>query len=114
MLFNLKIEGIITHNIFIERNIVDWDEYKENILNNLNAINFNLKIKDYISSGKLLYVSRIKLRQLLYNSIVLNNNIFMEVGYNKFEFKNEYTIYDIYDFIEICVKILVKKQQLKD
>ena len=38
----------------------------------------------------------------------------MEVGYNKFEFKNEYTIYDIYDFIEICVKILVKKQQLKD
>ena len=34
MLFNLKIEGIITHNIFIERNIVDWDEYKENILNN--------------------------------------------------------------------------------
>ena len=33
MSFNLKIEGIIQHNIFTERNIIDWDEYKNNIYN---------------------------------------------------------------------------------
>ena len=32
MSFNLKIEGIISHNIFTERNIMDWNEYKNNII----------------------------------------------------------------------------------
>jgi hypothetical protein len=79
-------------------------------LNNLNNINFNEKIENYVSSGKLLYVTRPRMRKILYNSIVLNNNIFIEVGYNSYSVKEQY---DIYAFIEECIKILVKKQQLK-
>lgn len=52
MPFNLKVEGIIGSVIFTERNIIDWNEYKTNILNNLNNINFNEKIENYISSDK--------------------------------------------------------------
>ena len=37
MSFNLKMEGIIQHNIFTERNIMDWDEYK----NNITKLNYN-------------------------------------------------------------------------
>ena len=115
-MFNtLKIEGIIEHNIFIERNIMDWNEYKNNILKNLNNINFNIEIENYISSGKTLHVSRPRMRNILYNSIVLNNKIFIEVGYNSYSAKEQYNIKqrNIYDFIEECIKILVKKQQLK-
>ena len=79
-------------------------------MNNLNNINFNEKIENYVSSGKLLYVTRPRMRKILYNSIVLNNNIFIEVGYNSYSVKEQY---DIYAFIEECIKILVKKQQLK-
>ena len=32
MSFNLKVEGIIGSVIFTERNIIDWNEYKINIL----------------------------------------------------------------------------------
>ena len=76
MSFNLTVEGIIEHNIFTERNIIDWDEYKINILNNLNNINFNENIENYVSSGESLRVSRPKMRKILYSSIVLNNKIF--------------------------------------
>jgi len=76
MLFNLTVEGIICHNIFTERNIIDWYEYKINILNNLNNINFNENIENYVSSGKSLHVLRPKMRKILYSSIVLNNKIF--------------------------------------
>ena len=38
MSFNLKIEGIISHNIFTKRNIMNWNEYKNNIINNFNNI----------------------------------------------------------------------------
>ena len=53
--------------------------------------------------------------EILYNSIVLNNKIFIEVGYNSYSAKEQYNIkqQDIYDFIKECIKILVKKQQLK-
>ena len=55
------------------------------------------------------------MRELLYKSIVLNDNIFSEVGYNNYQPKEQYEIKDkdIYGFIEECVKILVKKQQGK-
>jgi hypothetical protein len=114
MSFNLKVEGIIVSVIFTERNIIDWNEYKINILNNLNNINFNEKIENYISYGKSLHVTKIRMRKILYNSIVLNNNIFIEVGYGSYSIK-EYDIkqQDVYNFIEECIKILVKKQKLK-
>ena len=115
MSFNLKVEGIIVSVIFTERNIIDWNEYKINILNNLNNINFNEKIENYISSGKLLHVTRPRMRIILYNSIVLNKNIFKEVGYGSYSIKEQYDIKqrDVYNFIEECIKILVKKQKLK-
>jgi hypothetical protein len=55
------------------------------------------------------------MRNILYNSIVLNNKMFIEVGYNSYSAKEQYNIKqrDIHDFIEECIKILVKKQQLK-
>ncbi len=115
-MFNIfKIEGIIEHNIFTEHNIIDWNEYKNNILKNLNNINFNIKIENYILSDKTLHITRSRMRNILYNSIVLNNKIFIEVGYNSYSAKEQYNIKqrDIYDFIEECIKILVKKQQLK-
>jgi len=87
MSFNLKIEGIVGSVIFTERNTIDWNEYKINILNNLNNINFNEKIENYISSGKSLHVTKIRMRKILYNSIVLNNNIFIEVGYGSYSIK---------------------------
>lgn len=48
MSLKLTIQGIIEHNIFIERNIIDWYEYKSNIIKNLLNINFKDKINYYI------------------------------------------------------------------
>jgi len=113
MSFNLKIEGIISHSIFTTRNNITWDDYKKDIKNNLNNIDLNNKIKNYEPCGSSLYVTRSRMRIVLYNSIVLNNNIFVEVGYNSYQPKEQYDIShkDIYDFIEECIKGLVKKQQ---
>jgi hypothetical protein len=132
MSFNLIVEGIIVSNIFTESKVIDWNEYKINILNNLNNINFNEKIENYISSGKTnelcslvpsptkaecksLHVTKKRMRKILYDSIVLNNNIFIEIGYDSYSIKEQYNIKqrDVYIFIEECIKILVKKQQLK-
>ena len=114
--FNIKIEGIIQHNIFTERNIMDWNEYKNNIINNFNNINFTEKIENYVPPpGRSLYITRPRMRIILYDSIVLNTKIFMEVGYSSYQPKEQFNIThsNIYDFIEECIKILVKKQQLK-
>ena len=114
--FNLKIEGIIYHNIFIARDNTDWDNYKINILNNFeNNINFSNQIENYVESGKKLYVTMPRMRKLLYNCIILNKNIFKEVGYDFYQPREQFNITDsnIFDFIEECIKILVKKQQLK-
>jgi len=116
MSIKLKIEGIIQHNIFTERNIMDWNEYKNNILNNLNNINFYEKIENYVSLGRsshALYVSRPKMREIIHSNIVFNKKIFKEVGYEEYQPREQFniTFYDICDFIEECVKILVKKQQ---
>ena len=112
MSINLKIEGIICHNIFIETNIINWDQYKNNILINFHNINFYEQIEDYIPNT--LYVSRQRMRKILYDSIVLNNKIFIEVGYNSYQPKEQYNIKqrDIYNFIEECIEILVKKQKI--
>jgi hypothetical protein len=116
MSFNLKIEGIIGHSIFTTRNNTVWDDYKNDIINNFNNLNLNNNIENYEpAGGRSLYVSRPRMRVVLYNSIVLNNNIFLEVGYNSYKPKEQYNIehQDIYGFIEECIKLLVKKQQGK-
>ena len=95
---------------------MDWDEYKINIINNFNNINFTEKIENYVPPpGRTLHFSRPKMRELLHSSIVFNKKIFKEVGYEDYKPREQYnfTFYDICDFIEKCVKILVKKQQLK-
>jgi hypothetical protein len=115
MSINLKIEGMIHHIIFITRHIAVWDDYKNEIINNINDINFYNKIENYIPCGRNLYVSKPRMRKILYDSIVLNDNIFVEVGYNSYKPREQYDIEykDIYAFIEECIKILIKKQQLK-
>ena len=112
---NLEIEEKIFGAIFTEKNIVVWDNYKINIINNLNIINFNKTIENYIPCNHRLYVTRPRMREILYHYIVSNKNIFLEVGYNKYRPKEQYNIehQDIYNFIEKCIKILVRKQQDK-
>lgn len=115
MSLKIKMEDIIEHNIFIERNIIDWNEYKSNIIKNLSNINFKEKINDYIKpEGRKLYLSKPKLRIILHDSIVLNSKIFIETNYNNYEPRSNYNISFIErcDFIEECVIILVKKQKL--
>jgi len=96
----LKIEGKIQHCIFTYRNIIDWNEYKNKILTNLSNNSFN------IYNGK-----KGKLREILHKSIVLNEKIFKEVGYGKYEPRDNYNLsfYDICDFVEECVNIITKK-----
>ena len=114
MLFR-SIEGIIHHSIFTERNETNWNNYITNIAKNLNSLDFSDKIENYIPCGRSLYLTRPRMRVVLYNSIILNNNIFSEVGYNSYQPKEQYEIKhkDIYGFIEECINILVKKQQGK-
>ena len=40
MSVNLSIEEIISHLIFTERNIDDWEEYETNIIRNFKSINY--------------------------------------------------------------------------
>ena len=83
-------------------------------MNNLNNINFNEKIENYVSSGKSLHVSRRIMRKILYSSIVFNKKIFEEIGYDSYKPKEQFNIKhkDICNFIEECIRILVKKQQI--
>jgi len=110
-----KVRGIIENNISAERSIKDWNEYKNNILNNLSKINFNTEIENYITFGKTLHVTKKEMKELLYNYIVLNRNIFEETNtYKVYRFKEEIDIKqrDLNEFIDVCINILVKKQQL--
>jgi len=68
----LKIEDKIQHCIFTERNIIDWNEYKNKILTNLSNNSFD------IYNGNKLYIKKGKLREILHESIVLNNKIFKQ------------------------------------
>jgi len=68
-----------------------------------------------IPCDRSLHISRPRMRVVLYKSIVLNNNLFEEVGHNTYQPKEPDQInnQDIYGFIEELVKIIVKKQQGK-
>ena len=112
---SMKIDGIIFNCIYNAKNIsLDWYEYKNNIIQNLNNINFIDSIEDYIPCKRILYITRPKMRVLLYRLITNNNKLFKEVGYDKYVFKDEEINFSIvYTFIEGCIKILTKKQQCK-
>jgi hypothetical protein len=93
------MDNIIFKNIFSERKIKEWNEYKINIINNLNNINYNEFSNHIIKS---------KMRILLYKYITSNNNIFIEVNYEEYKFiDNKYKFYDIINFIEECIKIII-------
>lgn len=112
---NSEIEEILFHEIFTENDVIAWDTYKTNIISNLRHIEFYNKIENYIPCERRLYVTRPKMREILYHAIVSNKNIFIEVGYNNYRPKEPYgiTYEEIYEFIEECVKIIIKKQQGK-
>lgn len=82
----------------------------------MNSIDFQEKITNYESCGKSLHVSRPRMRTLLYMSIVLNKKLFEEIGYNKYFSKEGHDICDndVWELIEECVNILVKKQKCKN
>jgi hypothetical protein len=107
-----KIEGIILNKIFEEDNIADWKQYKENIIRNFNNINYIESIENYVPCERKLYLTRPKMRTLLYFMLQKNKNIFKEVGYEQYEGRKERISFnDVTIFVEECVKILVKKQQ---
>jgi hypothetical protein len=112
-----KIEGIIFNQIFSERNIKDWEIYKNNIIQNFNNINYLSSIENYIPCQRKLYITKPKLRGIVYFRLQqLNDNIFQEVGHEQYEPRKEYkiTFKEICDFVEKCVIILAKKQQGKN
>jgi len=45
------IEEIISHLIFTERNIDNWEEYEANIIRNFTACNFQNVIENYKPCG---------------------------------------------------------------
>jgi hypothetical protein len=112
-----KIEDAIFNNIFSERDVVDWKQYKDNVILNFNNINFTESIENYIPCQRKLYITRPKMREILHCRLTqLNDNIFQEVNYDTYAPRQEYDICfkDICDFIEECVKILSRNQQGKN
>ena len=59
---NFKIEGIISHAIFTERNNTDYHVYQTNIMNNICNIDLNNKINNYEPCGRSLYVTIPRMR----------------------------------------------------
>ncbi len=108
-----EIENIIYKAIYITKDNILWENYKINIISNLNQINFNYEIENYQPCYRRLYITRPRMREILYHYICLNKNLFFEVNYGSYRPKEESNIMygEIYDFIEECIKILVKKQQ---
>lgn len=111
-----KVREIIAENICKEHGVKDWNEYKNNILNNLNKIDFNTEIENYIVYGKKLYVTKKQLKDLLYKMLPSNRNIFeCTTTYGVYGFREEIEVKqrNLGEFLDDCVKILVKKQLSK-
>jgi hypothetical protein len=101
---NLSIEEIISHLIFTERNIDDWEEYETNIIRNFKSINYRS------------YVSKDRMAEILYKNIILNDNLFIELFKNGYYPRKEcdFTGNDIWGLVAKCVHILVEKQITKN
>ncbi len=116
MAINLTIEGIIQDCIFRARNEDNWNDYKMSVIKNIHGINLEEKIENYKPYGRYLYVSRPRMIDILYQNIILNNNIFEELFKGGIYPKKEKNITgnDVWGLVELCMIILVEKQQLKN
>ncbi len=101
---NLSIEEIISHLIFTERNIDDWEEYETNIIRNFKSINYRS------------YVSKDRMAEILYKNIILNDNLFIELYKDgRYPRKEcDFNGNDIWGLVAKCVHILVEKQITKN
>ena len=115
MAINLTIEGIIQDCIFRARNEDNWNDYKMIIMMNIHYIDLEKKIENYKPCGRYLYVPRPRMIDILYQNIILNNNIFVELFKGGVYPRKEQNITntDVWGFVEVCMKMLVDKQQLK-
>ena len=115
MAINLTIEGIIQDCIFRARNEDNWNDYKMIIMMNIHGIDLEKKIENYKPCGRYLYVPRPRMIDILYQNIILNNNIFVELFKGGVYPRKEQNITntDVWGFVEVCMKMLVDKQQLK-
>jgi hypothetical protein len=108
-----RIEEIIAHLIFTERNIDNWVEYETNIIRNFNSINFQNVIENYKPLPfRKLYISIFDMSGILHDNIVLNDKLFVEFFKNGYYPRQEkdFTGKEIWELVEQCVQILVKKQ----
>lgn len=115
MSFSIKIQKIVFQTIFKQKDIQNWSDYKNSILLGLLCINFNRSIENYTFTGKILYVQRSRLKKLVYDTIMLNTNLFKEVKNKNYEPRERYfeiSKKDVLDTVEKCVDILVEKQTL--
>lgn len=110
-----KVRSEIHRALFKNINEEGWENYKLKIIESLNDINLKNKIENYEACGRALWVKRSEMRTLIRGILYLNRTIFKEVGYDTYSPKAGYNISwgEINDFIEYCVKLLVKKQQCK-
>jgi hypothetical protein len=115
MSVNLDIEEIIKNSIYSAQNTNTWNEYKMNILKNLNAIDLVNKIENYKPCEKYLYVSKARLIDIIYKNIILNDKLFIELFRNGYYPRQEYnfTGNDIWNLVDECMKIMVIKQHYK-
>jgi len=115
MSVNLIIEGIIQDCIFRARNEDNWNDYKMVIMMNIHFIDLEKKIENYKPCNRYLYVPKPRMIDILYQNIVSNNNIFEELfkGGKYPRKKQNITNTDVWGFVEICMHMLVNKQQLK-
>ena len=115
MALNLTIEGIIQDCIFRARNEDNWNDYKMVIMINIYFIDLEKKIENYKPCGRYLYVSRPRMIDILYQNIILNNNIFQELFKGGIYPRKEQNITgnDVWEFVGVCMMMLVDKQQLK-
>ncbi len=115
MSVKLDIKKIIQNSIYSANNTNTWNEYRMNILKNLDAIDLENKIENYTPCERYLYVSKPQLIDIIYKNIILNDKLFIELFRNGYYPRQEYnfTGNDIWNLVDECMKIMVKKQQYK-
>jgi len=113
MSINQQINEIIVHLILSQKNIDIWEEYEENIIRNFEFIDFRKSILDYKPCVfRDLYVKNYELAGILHKNIRFNDNLFRELfGGERYPRREQnFNNNDVWNFIERCVHILVKKQ----
>jgi hypothetical protein len=116
MSINQKLEKVISHIIYSQKNIDIWEEYEENLIRNFELVNFKKIIKNYKPcTFRNLYISVYDLSGILQKNIILNDNLFVEKYENSVfrcpKKECDFTENDFWELITKCSQILVKKQQ---